>query len=147
MWCTRHTMTLSPKPETLPPLSLSTSSLPSTLLTPGYQRLKQNVTLGKADHHEGLDMYAPSPYPPPAEGTKPTPLAGENQWPAQPERMRPVLEAWIGKMKGLGGAVMRAMADGLGMTTDEKEALLKDCDEGFWSMRVIGAFGGERRGR
>jgi isopenicillin N synthase-like dioxygenase len=31
---------------------------------PGYQKLKQNVTQGRADYHEGLDFYAPSPYPP-----------------------------------------------------------------------------------
>lgn len=30
----------------------------------GYQKLKQNVTMGKADHHEGLDFYAETPYPP-----------------------------------------------------------------------------------
>jgi isopenicillin N synthase-like dioxygenase len=30
----------------------------------GYQKLKQNVTMGKADHHEGLDFYADCPYPP-----------------------------------------------------------------------------------
>lgn len=30
----------------------------------GYQRLKQNITMSKADHHEGLDFYADAPYPP-----------------------------------------------------------------------------------
>ncbi len=29
--------------------------------------MNQNITQGLSDHHEGLDFYAPSPYP---EGTK-----------------------------------------------------------------------------
>lgn len=100
----------------------------------GYQRLHQNVTLGLADHHEGLDMYAPSPYP---AGEK-QPLAGENQWPETPAELRPTMERWIAKMKVLGEAVMHGMADGLGMSDEEWADLWGKCDDGFWSMRVIG---------
>ena len=71
----------------------------------GYQRLKENVTNGKADNHEGLDLYAPVANP-----DKTKTLWGENQWP--PEDVVPGFkqkyEAWINKMKTLGMAVMEA---------------------------------------
>lgn len=106
----------------------------------GYQRLRQNVTLGAADHHEGLDMYAPSPYPADAQ----RPLAGENQWPEHPAKLEPTLKKWIEKMKVLGEAVMHGMADGLGMNEEEWKDLWGKCDNGFWSMRVIGESGLEQ---
>jgi len=114
----------------------------------GYQKLHQNITQGKADHHEGLDFYAPSPYPPThtssvASGNgngrgKLRPLEGPNLWPEKPERMRGVLEGWVEKMKVLGMAVMRGMADGLGMSEGEWEGLRGMVDDTFWVMRLIG---------
>ncbi len=68
----------------------------------GYQRLKENVTGGKADNHEGLDLYAPVVNP-----DKTKPLWGENQWPAVPG-FREKYEVWIDKMKVLGMVVMEA---------------------------------------
>ncbi|KAL7419865.1 hypothetical protein Q5752_005781 [Cryptotrichosporon argae] len=109
-------------------------------LVRGYQRLHQNVTQGKADHHEGLDLYAPNPYPP-REVTAEhplRPLEGDNQWPAHPPDLRPKLEAWVNKMKTLGMAVMRAMADGLGMSASEWDELRGMVDDSFWVMRAIG---------
>ncbi|WWD19468.1 hypothetical protein CI109_103928 [Kwoniella shandongensis] len=113
----------------------------------GYQRLHQNVTQGKADHHEGLDLYAPNPYPPREqpttngdgnEGRPLRPLEGPNLWPSKPEQFKPKMEQWIEKMKVLGMAVMRGMADGLGMSEVEGEGLRACVDESFWVMRVIG---------
>jgi len=102
----------------------------------GYQRLKQNVTQGRADHHEGLDFYAESPYPPgSASGL---PLSGTNQWPTSPPDFKPTISDWMDKMKLLGMAVMRAMADGLGMDQDEWEAFKPLFEDSFWVMRVIG---------
>ena len=111
----------------------------------GYQRLNQNITLGKADHHEAIDLYAPSPYHPTASCASPSsssrsprPLEGCNQWPSQPGRFRSTMESWISKMKILGMCVMRALADGLGMTETEWEDLRGMMDDSFWVMRVIG---------
>ncbi|WVR07816.1 hypothetical protein IAU60_004859 [Kwoniella sp. DSM 27419] len=113
----------------------------------GYQRLKQNVTQGKADHHEGLDFYAPSPFqdtsgneagPTSDSGAMYKPLAGPNQWPEQPKPFKAKLEVWIDKMKILGMAVMRGMADGLGMSNDEWAELKGKVNDSFWVMRVIG---------
>ncbi|KAJ9094443.1 hypothetical protein QFC21_005982 [Naganishia friedmannii] len=107
----------------------------------GYQKLKQNITMGKADHHEGLDFYAPSPYPD-GESRDETgqlkPLGHANQWPKKPTDFRPEMEEWIAKMKVLGMIVMKAMADGLGMEDDEWEELSRMVQDTFWVMRVIG---------
>ena len=74
---------------------------PMTICT-GYQRLKENVTLGKADNHEGIDFYRPVENP-----DKTKLLWGENQWPAIPG-FREKYEAWVVKMKALGLMVMHA---------------------------------------
>ena len=68
----------------------------------GYQRLKENVTNGKADNHEALDFYRPVSDP-----DKTKPLWGENQWPSVPG-FREKYEKWIEKMKELGLIVMEA---------------------------------------
>lgn len=97
--------------------------------------MHQNVTQGKADHHEGIDFYAPSPYGP--QDSK-KPLGGENQWPRNPTSLRPRMETWIDKTKILGKAVMHAMCDGLGMTPEEWTEMWALNDNSFWSMRIIG---------
>lgn len=68
----------------------------------GYQRLKENVTLGLADNHEGIDLYRPVENPDKAKL-----LWGENQWPSVPG-FREKYEAWVDKMKALGLIVMHA---------------------------------------
>ncbi|KAJ7675839.1 hypothetical protein DFH06DRAFT_1170709 [Mycena polygramma] len=84
----------------------------------GYARLKENVTNGKADNHEGLDFYRPVDNP-----DKSKPLWGENQFPDSIPGFREKYEEWVEKMKKLGLIVMEAMAEGLGMTTDEWQEL------------------------
>ncbi|RPD62391.1 Clavaminate synthase-like protein [Lentinus tigrinus ALCF2SS1-7] len=98
----------------------------------GYQRLKENVTNGKADNHEGIDFYRPVDKP-----DKTKPVWGENQWPAVPG-FKEKYEAWVEKMKKLGMIVIEAMATGLGMSPDEWVQLRNQVDESFWVMRVIG---------
>ncbi|KAG7443057.1 Clavaminate synthase-like protein [Guyanagaster necrorhizus] len=98
----------------------------------GYARLKENVTNGKADNHEGIDWYRPVKNP-----DKTKPLWGENQWPTVPT-FREKYERWVNKMKILGVIVMRAMADGLSMTSEEREDLSCQVDDSFWVMRAIG---------
>ncbi len=69
----------------------------------GYQRLKENVTNGKADNHEGLDFYRPVETP-----DKSKPLWGVNQWPSQPAEFKDKYQVWVDKMKALGLIVMKA---------------------------------------
>ncbi|CAL1713251.1 unnamed protein product [Somion occarium] len=94
--------------------------------------MRENVTNGKADNHEGIDFYRPVENP-----DKTKPLWGENQWPTIPG-FREKYEIWIEKMKNLGMLVMEAMALGLGMSSDEWEDLKGKVDDSFWVMRVIG---------
>lgn len=68
----------------------------------GYARLKENVTNGKADNHEGIDLYRPVENP-----DKSKTLWGENQWPPIPT-FKDKYEKWIDKMKQLGLIVMQA---------------------------------------
>jgi len=98
----------------------------------GYARLRENVTNGLADNHEGLDWYKPVENP-----DKSKPLWGENQWPTVPG-FREKYEEWVEKMKALGLIVMKAMALGLNMSPEEWEALRKQVDDSFWVMRAIG---------
>ncbi|KNZ81268.1 putative iron/ascorbate oxidoreductase [Termitomyces sp. J132] len=98
----------------------------------GYARLKENVTNGKADNHEGIDFYRPVESP-----DRTRPLWGENQWPAI-DGFRECYEEWVEKMKALGMVVMEAMAQGLGMSHEEWSSLRTKVDDSFWSMRIIG---------
>lgn len=67
--------------------------------------MKENVTNGKADNHEGLDLYASVASP-----DKSKPLHGENQWPSDADvpGFRAKFERWVEKMKALGMIVMEA---------------------------------------
>jgi isopenicillin N synthase-like dioxygenase len=100
----------------------------------GYAKLKENVTNGKADNHEGIDFYKPVENP-----DKTKPVWGVNQWPTVPG-FREKYDTWVEKMKKLGTIVMRAMADGLGLSAEEQEDLLNQVNDSFWVMRVIGEF-------
>lgn len=77
---------------------------PLTLFAPiaGYQRLKENVTNGKTDNHEGIDFYKPADKP-----DKSRPLGGENQWPSVPD-FQAKYEKWIEKMQKVGMILMEA---------------------------------------
>jgi isopenicillin N synthase-like dioxygenase len=95
----------------------------------GYQTIGENVTQGKRDWHEGLDLYRPVP-----ERLPPyKPIMGQNKWP--PGEFRQVYEAYIEQLLILGRAVMRAIALGLG---EEEYYFDKMVDKSFWVMRAIG---------
>ncbi|KAI6128805.1 hypothetical protein EDD17DRAFT_1149992 [Pisolithus thermaeus] len=98
----------------------------------GYQRLNENVTNGKSDNHEGIDIYKPVEKP-----DKSKTLWGENQWPTVPA-FREKYEQWIEKMKKLGMIVMEAMANGLGLSEDEWKELRSQVENSFWIVRAIG---------
>ncbi|KAH7885384.1 hypothetical protein F5I97DRAFT_1937605 [Phlebopus sp. FC_14] len=116
----------------LPPEEKDRISLRHQDYARGYQRLKENVTNGKADNHEAIDFYKPVENP-----NKSRPLWGENQWPAV-SGFQEKYERWIEKMKKLGIIVMEAMAVGLGMSNEEWKELRGQVDDSFWVMRVIG---------
>jgi isopenicillin N synthase-like dioxygenase len=96
----------------------------------GYQTMGDNVTQGKRDWHEGLDLYKPVE-------TKGPPYAacfGTNKWPS--EEFQGVYEGYIQRLLALGRVVMRAFAVGLGL---ERENFFEGfVDESFWVLRAIG---------
>jgi isopenicillin N synthase-like dioxygenase len=95
----------------------------------GYQTIGENVTQGKRDWHEGLDLYRPV-----SAAEEPfVPIMGINKWP--PGDFKRVYEEYIEKVLVLGEAVMRAIAVGLGESEDYFRGMV---DESFWVMRAIG---------
>uniref|UniRef100_A0A0W0F3Y2 Fe2OG dioxygenase domain-containing protein n=1 Tax=Moniliophthora roreri TaxID=221103 RepID=A0A0W0F3Y2_MONRR len=90
----------------------------------GYARLKENVTNGKADNHEGLDFYRPVENP-----DKNKPLWGENQWPTIPG-FREKYEKWIEKMKMLGPIVMEAYVSAVLI---QRVHFVNVEQDGYWS--------------
>ncbi|KAL1924670.1 uncharacterized protein VTP21DRAFT_4324 [Calcarisporiella thermophila] len=100
----------------------------------GYQKLGQNITKGRKDYHEGIDLYRPVE-PDHVLVKKGLPIRGANLWPTQPASFRPTFEVYIERMLALGAVVMRAIALGLGL----EETFFDSCvDKSFWVMRAIG---------
>lgn len=100
----------------------------------GYQRLRENVTQGKADHHEGLDLYRT------VSVDRNIPLHGCNQWPDDEDipAFRPDFEAYIDDMLRIGHALVLATAIGLGLDEYELDEFMLLVDKSFWVMRCIG---------
>ncbi|CAI5931795.1 unnamed protein product [Closterium sp. NIES-64] len=101
----------------------------------GYQRLGENITQGRRDMHEAIDLYRehPADHPLVLSGK---PLHGPNPWPSRPEHFRPVIEEYVTRMKALGRTVLRGMAMGLHLPLDTFEH--GRADDPFWVIRVIG---------
>jgi isopenicillin N synthase-like dioxygenase len=95
----------------------------------GYQTIGENVTQGKRDWHEGLDLYRPVP----ESNVQYKPVMGKNKWPSA--EFQEIYEKYIEKLLGLGQAVMRAIALGLG---EQEEYFQGMVNESFWVMRAIG---------
>lgn len=89
----------------------------------GYTVLGGERTKGASDWRDQLDVG-------PEEDAVAVPagapawlrLRGPNQWPASLPRMRPTVLAWMSAMHGLGLAVLRALALGLGRPLDTFDA-------------------------
>lgn len=116
----------------------------------GYQRLGENVTLGKRDWHEAIDFYAePAPQEvdlealcrAPAEQslerlTEVRPFVfGFNVWPASPAGLQTSAVAHFGRMSVAGRALMECMALAFGLPPDHFDTLVS---RSFWCARIIG---------
>jgi isopenicillin N synthase-like dioxygenase len=113
----------------------------------GYQRIGENVTLGKKDAHEAVDLYAP--WRAKVEGQVELKkkgdggagiLTGENLWPSTPVELRKEVEGYVKEVKKVGMEVVRVMALALGLREGdgEWEGLVGQVTESFWVMRLIG---------
>ncbi|KAH7018710.1 hypothetical protein B0J12DRAFT_775369, partial [Macrophomina phaseolina] len=112
----------------------------------GYQRIGENVTKGRRDWHEAVDLYeewsaaivgggeggeAGSKGPPYEV------LRGPNLWPRHPAELREAYAAYIEQVKGVGTAVVRAMGEALGLGQDAG-VFVDATRRSFWVMRLIG---------
>jgi isopenicillin N synthase-like dioxygenase len=95
----------------------------------GYQRLGENITLGRRDAHEAVDLYSESAHDAP-DGI----LSGTNLWPRTPADLESEMKGYVEQVLSVGRAVVRAMGQALG----EEEAFVSATSDSFWVMRMIG---------
>jgi isopenicillin N synthase-like dioxygenase len=85
----------------------------------GYTRLGMEHTNGISDWRDQIDIgpeRAPVEVGP--DGPAWLRLRGPNQWPAAVPELRPAVTEWMAQMAGVGRAVLRALAIGLGQPAD-----------------------------
>ncbi|KAF2098373.1 Clavaminate synthase-like protein [Rhizodiscina lignyota] len=105
----------------------------------GYQKIGENVTGGRRDFHEAVDLYAPvqEEHGPPYKL-----LMGKNLWPQRPQELKPAFENYIKELKQVGTAVVKAMGDALGLLATQSDegadVFVEATGNSFWVMRMIG---------
>ena len=117
----------------------------------GYQGLGENVTGGLQDMQEAIDWYRdwPEDKREPGDGGPGSvkSLQGGNLWPGQPKELKPVYLDYIERVKKVGEALVHAMGVALDLgtpgknpdrSTEDGEMFVRNCDESFWVMRMIG---------
>ncbi len=87
----------------------------------GYTRTGGEFTAGAADWREQIDIGSERE---PNTATEPAYLRldGPNQWPEALPELRPVIEAWIERLSGLGTRLVREWAVSLGAQADHFDA-------------------------
>ncbi len=113
----------------------------------GWQRVGENITAGRRDWHEGLDLYREVDGDGDGEGIKEGGgagkegpfecLMGKNKWPKTPEGLKAAYEVYIERMLGLGQAVVRGMGWAL-LGEGGEEVFVQRTRESFWVVRLIG---------
>jgi len=103
----------------------------------GFQTCGQNVTLGKADQHEGLDLMrelAPSEVKDPDSF-----LCKPNLWPEEKEvpGFRSALGEYTNEMTSLGFRIMDKVVQGLEGTPAQGRCTPDLFNDPFWIMRAI----------
>lgn len=119
----------------------------------GYQGMGENVTQGKKDMHEAIDLYREWDHAQRKEGERGqgtwSTLNGSNRWPEEPEQLKAVYLEYIDQLQGVGTALVRAMGQALGLpppdlastsaaTQEDSEVFVRNTDKSFWVMRLIG---------
>ncbi|OAK96107.1 Clavaminate synthase-like protein [Phaeosphaeriaceae sp. SRC1lsM3a] len=117
----------------------------------GYQGLGENVTGGLQDMQEAIDWYRewPEDQKEPGDGGPGSvrTLQGANLWPEKPAQLKSVYEAYIERVQEVGKALVKAMGvalelgeptEGAGYEAEDEDVFVRNCDEGFWVMRMIG---------
>ena len=116
----------------------------------GYQGVGENVTMGKKDMHEAIDLYREWDHAARESGDDGAGtwkmLNGSNLWPEEPAELKGVYEAYVEEVKGVGTALVRAMGQALGLPApgegedeeEDSEVFVRNTDKSFWVMRLIG---------
>jgi isopenicillin N synthase-like dioxygenase len=109
----------------------------------GYQKLGENITKGKEDAHEAIDLYRS--WPPPDLALEEQDklngiLSGQNPWPKNPAQLKPTMEAYIQELLVVGESLVSSMALSLGLEqgSQEWEDLVGQIKDSFWVSRLIG---------
>ncbi|KAF2689980.1 Clavaminate synthase-like protein [Lentithecium fluviatile CBS 122367] len=119
----------------------------------GYQGMGENVTGGRRDMHEAVDLYREWDHSKNEQeednsmtGRYAT-LQGPNLWPDQPSNLKPTYLAYIEQLKAVGKALVRAMGVALDLppptpkaekAMEDSEVFVRNTDHSFWVMRLIG---------
>ncbi len=81
----------------------------------GYTMLENEITNGRTDWREQIDIGPEEPAPTLQPEDPPwLRLRGPNQWPASLPQMADIINDWMAHMQPVGMALMRALAQGLG---------------------------------
>ncbi|KAJ4295404.1 hypothetical protein N0V90_007416 [Kalmusia sp. IMI 367209] len=119
----------------------------------GYQGIGENVTQGKRDMHEAIDLYREWDHAPREEGSGGTgtwsTLQGPNLWPSEPEELKNVYLEYIDQLQSVGSALVRAMGQALDLPLpdpnipptpqiEDSDIFVHNTDRSFWVMRLIG---------
>jgi isopenicillin N synthase-like dioxygenase len=89
----------------------------------GYTPLGGELTNGRADLREEIDLGPERPAPTLTAGDPPWKrLLGPNQWPARLPAFRTTMLAWHDQMDAVGHRLLRAIAAGLGLPEDRFDA-------------------------
>ncbi|KAG0473964.1 hypothetical protein HPP92_015821 [Vanilla planifolia] len=100
----------------------------------GYQRIGENITLGKPDMHEAIDCYRPMKAG--EYGSLGKTMEGENLWPNCPSNFKSSMEEYINLLKELARKIMQGIALALGGPPETFEGEI--AGDTFWVMRIIG---------
>ncbi|KAI3426983.1 hypothetical protein D9Q98_006927 [Chlorella vulgaris] len=101
----------------------------------GWQRLGSNVTQGKRDLHEGIDLYKEVDAGElAAAGMPASPIHGRNPWPQTPA-FQAALRAYVDECLGLGAAILRGIALGLQLPETFFEGDM--AGDSYWVSRIL----------
>lgn len=114
----------------------------------GYTRLGMEHTNGTSDWRDQIDI-GPEHEPVDIGPGDPVWLRvrGPNQWPPSVPDMQPIVTDWMSRMAGVGAAVLRAIALGLGQSADHFEPSTSPNPEVLVKIIRYPAAGPERTGQ
>jgi isopenicillin N synthase-like dioxygenase len=84
----------------------------------GYTALGNELTQGRPDWREEVDIGAERPPRSDPDGPPYWRLVGPNQWPAALPELRPAALDWLEQLRGIGAELSRALAESLGLPRD-----------------------------